>query len=103
VKADLARLDHESKEDPQISRLRDTIARCPDPEGKMAARFELAVYYKSKEMSENALETAMEVIRENKSWQDKKANQLVLAIFKELGAGSPLTQKYRKIFQRLLN
>jgi len=33
-------------------------------------------------MSEDALEVAMEIIKENKNWQNKKTNQLVLAIFK---------------------
>lgn len=33
-------------------------------------------------MAENALEIAMEIIKEDKNWGDKKTNQLVLAIFK---------------------
>ena len=45
----------------------------------------------------------MEIVKEDKTWQDKKANKFILAVFKELGNSSPLVQKHRKAFQRLLN
>lgn len=45
----------------------------------------------------------MEIIKEDKNWQDKKTNKLALAIFKEQGNSSPLVQKYRKVLQRLLS
>lgn len=58
---------------------------------------------KDKDQVEKALEIAMEIIKINKNWDDKKVNKYVLSIFKELGNNSPLVQKYRKIMQRLLS
>lgn len=51
---------------------------------------------------EESLEQLLEIIKLDKNWEDKKANKFMLAIFKELGNASPLTQKYRKLMQRLL-
>jgi thioredoxin-like negative regulator of GroEL len=64
---------------------------------------ELVTYYRSHELTESVLETVMESIKINKNCQNKKINQLILPIFKEFGPASPAMQKYRKIFQRLLN
>lgn len=58
---------------------------------------------KDKDQVEKALEIAMEIIKIDKNWDDKKVNKYVLSIFKELGNNSPLVQKYRKIMQRLLS
>jgi thioredoxin-like negative regulator of GroEL len=44
----------------------------------------------------------MEIVKEEKHWEDKKTNKLILTMFKELGENSPLVHKYRKIFQRIL-
>ena len=51
---------------------------------------------------EESLEQLLEIIKIDKTWENKKANNFMLAIFKELGNASPLTQKYRKLMQRLL-
>lgn len=58
---------------------------------------------KDNDQVEKALEIAMEIIKIDKNWDDKKVNKYVLSIFKELGNNSPLVQKYRKIMQRLLS
>jgi len=67
-----------------------------------SARYQLAEVYKQNEMMEESLEQLLEIIKLDKNWEDKKANKFMLAIFKELGNASPLTQKYRKLMQRLL-
>ena len=54
-------------------------------------------------MTEDALIVALEIVKEDKNWSDKKANKFILETFKELGNGSAVVQKYRKLFQRLLN
>lgn len=51
---------------------------------------------------EESLNELLEIIKLDKNWEDKKANKYMLALFKELGNTSPLTQKYRKLMQRLL-
>ena len=51
---------------------------------------------------EESLAELLEIIKIDKNWEDKKANKFMLALFKELGNSSPLTQKYRKLMQRLL-
>lgn len=53
-------------------------------------------------MMEESLAELLEIIKIDKNWEDKKANKFMLALFKELGNSSPLTQKYRKLMQRLL-
>lgn len=53
-------------------------------------------------MIEEGLEILLEIIKIDKNWEDKKANKSMLAVFKELGNTSPITQKYRKLMQRLL-
>lgn len=60
--------------------------------------------FRGKDMMEESLEVAMEIIKEDKNWMDKKTNKLVLDIFKDLGGNkSVVVQKYRKIMQRLLS
>jgi thioredoxin-like negative regulator of GroEL len=53
-------------------------------------------------MMENALQLAMEIVKEEKYWEEKKTNRLILTIFKELGETSPLVHKYRRMLQRIL-
>lgn len=52
---------------------------------------------------DECLGTAIEIVKQDKNWHEKKANKFILAVFKELGNASPLVQKHRKVFQRLLN
>jgi thioredoxin-like negative regulator of GroEL len=65
-------------------------------------KYELAEFYKKSEMIEECLEVLIEMMKADKNWEDKKANKFILAIFKELGNTSPLTQKYRKLMQRVM-
>lgn len=74
-----------------------------EKEDKLEDHYALAELYESKEMTEEALEVALEIVKKDKNWEDKKANKFILNKFKELGNASPITQKYRKLFQRLLN
>ena len=41
-------------------------------------------------------------MKADKGWENKKANGLVLEVFRKLGGSSDLTVKYRKLYQRLL-
>ena len=74
-----------------------------EKEDKLEDQWALAELYESKEMTQKALEIALEILKKDKNWEDKKVNKFILNKFKELGNVSPITQKYRKLFQRLLN
>ena len=74
-----------------------------EKEDKLEDHYPLTELYKSKEMTGGALEVALEILKKDKNWEDRKLNKLILNKFKELGNVSPITQKYRKLFQRLLN
>ncbi|MCS7053645.1 MAG: thioredoxin [Ignavibacterium sp.] len=51
---------------------------------------------------ENALENFIDVIRENKSYDDEGARKACIAIFKYLGEENEITLKYRRDFGRAL-
>lgn len=71
---------------------------------RLGLKFELVEAYRKKDLMEDSLETAMEIIKEDKNWEEKKTNKLVLEIFKDMGGNkSVVVQKYRKILQRLLS
>lgn len=53
-------------------------------------------------MIEECLEHLLTIVKADKNWEEKKANKEILAIFKELGNSSPLTQTYRRLFQQAL-
>lgn len=42
------------------------------------------------------------IIKQNRNWEGKKANTLILGIFEKLGMSSPLTQQYRKKLSNIL-
>lgn len=54
-------------------------------------------------MIEECLNQLIAIVKMDKNWKEKKANKEILAIFKELGSSSPITQTYRRLFQRALN
>jgi thioredoxin-like negative regulator of GroEL len=66
-------------------------------------RFAGALFYKENQMIEECLEQLLAIVKIDKNWQEKKANKEILAIFKELGNSSPLTQTYRRLLQQALH
>lgn len=54
-------------------------------------------------MIEESLEQLLAIVKADKNWQEKKANKEMLAIFKELGNTSSLTQTYRRLLQQALH
>ena len=68
----------------------------------LGVKFELATELEKNEFPEEALELALEIVKTNKNWEDQKANKFILEVFKKLGSSSPVTQKYRKLYQRYL-
>jgi len=93
------KINEMSNEIPEITQLKNKIASSPND---LSARYQLAEVYKQNELMEESLNELLEIIKLDKNWEDKKANKYMLAIFKEIGNSSPLTQKYRKLMQRLL-
>lgn len=109
MKAEAAKFEAEIQEDPELSHLKAELEKYADnipanKERRLELKYALVEALRGKERQEDALEVAMEIIKEDKAWQDKKANKLVLEIFKDLGGNKSTTvQKYRKVMQRLLS
>ncbi len=73
------------------------------PEGPARARYLAALGYLARREFEPALENFIEVIREDRPYDDDGARRAVIAIFRLLGEEHPVTQKYRRAFSSALN
>lgn len=72
------------------------------PENSVKSLYLEAIKDLQEKKFENALEKFIEVIRENKAYDDEGARKACIAIFKYLGEEHETTLKYRRDFSRAL-
>lgn len=72
------------------------------PENSVKELYLNAIKDLQEQKFESALEKFIEVIRENKSYDDEGARKACIAIFKYLGEQHPITIKYRREFSSAL-
>jgi putative thioredoxin len=73
------------------------------PEGEVRTPYLQALQDLGKSDYDHALENFIEVIRQDRHYDDDGARRAVIAIFRILGDEHPLTQKYRRPFSSSLN
>lgn len=73
------------------------------PEGPAKSRYRLALEHLVRREFDPALESFIDVLREDRSYDDDGARRAVIAVFRLLGDEHPLTQKYRRPFSSALN
>lgn len=73
------------------------------PEGPARARYLAALGHLARMEFDPAVESFIEVIREDRPYEDDGARRAVVAIFRILGEEHPVTQKYRRAFSSALN
>ena len=72
------------------------------PEDPVRERYREAIEKLRKKNFDGALSDFIEVIRENRYYDDDGARKACIAIFKYLGEDEPTTLKHRKVFDRAL-
>ena len=72
-----------------------------DPQN-LQSKFDVANYLFQKEKYEEAIEYCMSIMKADKNWQEKKAYNLLLEIFKKLGNSNPVVSETRKKLSKLL-
>eukprot|EP00741_Cyanophora_paradoxa_P020134 tig00021234_g19435.t1 len=70
--------------------------------GNHEARYRLAVALFLTGSAEKAVETALELVKKGKGWNDQAAKKLLLKVFEALGASHPVSVAGRKRLSALL-
>lgn len=81
---------------PQLNELQ---ARLAEDENDHEARYQLAIRQVLADDSEGALESLLVIVRRDRTFREDGARLLMLKVFDQLGAGSPVAKRYRgKLF-----
>ena len=99
LEAKYQQLKNAPLKDDKLGQLKKEVEADPT---NLESKFKLAQLYIEKELLEEGLQLLLEIVKADKNWEDKKANNLMLETFKKLGPSSQITNKYRKLYQRLL-
>ena len=79
--------------------LRDTIAQAP---GNLEAYFELAELLVAKNRGEESIPLLLDILAIDRNWQDKKAYNKLMDVFKKLGQASDAVKTGRKRLANIL-
>lgn len=89
----------------QVTGVGDAVALehkvAADPEDRQA-RFDLALAHLARGNSEKAIETLLDLLRLDRTWDDEAARKQLLKIFDALGATHPLTLSARRRLSSIL-
>ena len=82
--------------------VQEALALCQQNPEDLSASFALAEAYLEANHKEDAVETLLSIIAQDKEWQDKAAQQKLLEIFAALGFQDPLAKSGRQKLSALL-
>jgi putative thioredoxin len=84
---------------PEITALEEALERSPDD---LSAKLQLAVKLSEEQISEDALEHLIQILRKDREFSNGEAKKVMLDVFKTLGNQDPLVVKYQRQLFSLL-
>lgn len=84
---------------PELENLEKQLAGQPDD---LALKMQVAIQYHHEEMSEQALELLIQILRKDRDYDNGNARKTMLDIFKAIGNQDPLVAKYQRQLFSLL-
>lgn len=93
VDEEIQRLETLAKPDEKETALRSKLEAAPD---NLDTYFELAELLIEKNRGEEAITLLLDIVAIDRNWQEKKANNLLMEVFKKLGQTNEAVKKGRK-------